>query len=206
MCNNPLRYVDPLGLQEAEPEGRVDMVIRPTILEFPRDTMPEDELDREEKDLLTGEGGQATGIGGAPQPQTEAEIQAGIKRIADEITEHYSNKDPKVETQPTSCPPVGTQVYRVFGGGSRGNGDFWTTANPATTINFRAAAGLYPQNTGTWIAEGTINNNSGVSYGPAEPGPTTPRGQSMVPQVVFQPGTASSQVTVNAVYNVENPL
>jgi hypothetical protein len=93
----------------------------------------------------------------------------------------------------------------ILAPGGDGNGSFWTTANPANTANFRGAAGLPNNNAGTWVAEGTINDTSGINYGTAEPGPTTTPGQQMVDQVVFQPGTASFQVTVNAVYNVEPP-
>jgi hypothetical protein len=96
-------------------------------------------------------------------------------------------------------------VYRVFGGDARGMGSFWTTVNPATVPNFRAAAGLPSGNAGTWVAEGQITSLEGATYGTAAPGATTQAGQMMAPQIQFQPGTASSQVNVNAVYNVQSP-
>lgn len=109
---------------------------------------------------------------------------------------------------PVSTTPdigIGTTIYRVFGGDSRGMGDFWTTVDPATVPNFRAAAGLYPANAGTWVAEGQITSLNGIRAGVAAPGPATVAGQEMVPQIEFLPGTGSSQVQVNAVYNVESP-
>ena len=92
--NNPINRVDPLGLQAEEldpvPEGPL---VRPNILQFPRGTMPPDELEREERDLLNGEMA-ATGIGGTPRPETEAEIEVSIKRIAGEYAERYGEQDP----------------------------------------------------------------------------------------------------------------
>ena len=186
MNNNPLRYVDPLGLQafeEFEPEREARENFRTGARNGYRSR---EELFYEEKER-----------------EASAELMRAYGRDPNQTYIGARPEDVK-PTTPTSCP-VGTPVYRVFGDKARGMGDWWTTANPATTPNFRSAAGLWPNNSGNWVAEGTVNNNTGITVGTAEPGPTTAPGQAMVPQILFQPGTASSQVTVNAVYNVESP-
>ncbi|HRY49543.1 MAG TPA: RHS repeat-associated core domain-containing protein [Candidatus Paceibacterota bacterium] len=111
---------------------------------------------------------------------------------------------------PKPCPTgglrKGAKVYRVFGGDARGEGSFWTTVNPESVYDFRAAAGLPGNNAGNWVAQGRITSTVGVRYGPAAPGPTTPPGAIQVPEVVFIPGTSVNQVQIISVYNVAKPF
>jgi hypothetical protein len=65
----------------------------------------------------------------------------------------------------------GTMVYRVFGGEARGLGQSWTTVNPGTVGNFREAAGLFPGNTGQFLAIGRLQSTEGVMLRQALPGP-----------------------------------
>jgi len=65
----------------------------------------------------------------------------------------------------------GTQLFRVFGGESRGMSPYWTTIDPSTVEDYRTAAGLYPGNSGGFVAEGTLNNTEGVLVRMAAPGP-----------------------------------
>lgn len=62
-------------------------------------------------------------------------------------------------------------LYRVFGNGSRGMGQYWTTVDPSTVPNYRATAGLYPANSGAFVAEGTLVDTRGVTFGSAARGP-----------------------------------
>ena len=65
----------------------------------------------------------------------------------------------------------GTAVFRVFGGEAKGLGQSWTTVNPGSVANFREAAGLFPGNTGRFLAEGRLLNGEGVLLRQARPGP-----------------------------------
>ena len=64
------------------------------------------------------------------------------------------------------------QLYRVFGGDSLGLGQYYTTVNPGSALNYRSAAGLYPQNSGQFVLEGTLGNTEGVIFRTAAPGPS----------------------------------
>ena len=81
-------------------------------------------------------------------------------------------------TTPFICAPVritvtaqGTQLYRVFGNRAPLNGQSWTRVNPGTITDYRTAAGLFPGNSGTSLAEGTLINDEGVEFRVAAPGP-----------------------------------
>jgi hypothetical protein len=73
-------------------------------------------------------------------------------------------------------------VYRVFGGQAKGLGQSWTTVNPGSVTNFRNAAGLFPGNTGRFVAEGRLANTQGVIFRAALPGPGSVGGG--LPEVV----------------------
>jgi len=100
----------------------------------------------------------------------------------------------------TSAAQEGTTVYRVFGGEARGLGYYYTTMNPANVPNYRAAAGLFPRNSGSFVLEGTLTNTNGVMLRTAVPGPGGIGGG--LPEVfVPHPGT---QIVIRAVSGV-NP-
>lgn len=63
----------------------------------------------------------------------------------------------------------GTKVYRVWGDGAKPDGHSWTTVNPGTVDNYRDAAGLPSQNTGRFVSEGTLVDNTGVIRKQADP-------------------------------------
>jgi RHS repeat-associated protein len=65
----------------------------------------------------------------------------------------------------------GTAVFRVFGGEAKGLSQSWTTVNPGNIANFREAAGLFPGNTGQFLAEGRLLSTEGVTLRQALPGP-----------------------------------
>ncbi len=71
----------------------------------------------------------------------------------------------------TPAVTEGTTLFRVFGGEARGLGQSWTTTNPAAVTNFRAAAGLFPGNTGQFVIEGRLLSTEGVLSRSALPGP-----------------------------------
>ena len=62
---------------------------------------------------------------------------------------------------------VGSTVYRVYGGVSGQLGNFWTTINPTTVLNYPGVAGLPPGNTATTLATGILNDVNGVATGVA---------------------------------------
>lgn len=70
-----------------------------------------------------------------------------------------------------SAVSEGTTLYRVFGDEAQGLGQSWTTVNPGAVSDFRSAAGLFPGNSGQFVAEGTLTDSSGVLFRPALPGP-----------------------------------
>jgi hypothetical protein len=95
----------------------------------------------------------------------------------------------------------GTQVYRVFGGESRGLGDYYTTVNPGDVADYRTAAGLFPGNTGQFVLEGTLNSTEGVIVRTAAPGPGGIGGG--LPEVYAPNGT---QITITRVSGVNPPF
>ena len=89
---------------------------------------------------------------------------------------------------------VGSKVYRVFGGDSKQMGTFWTTANPSTTANFAAKAGLPAENALSSVVEGVITDARGIRVTTAAPGARGPGGINEV-----QIPNAAAQVKVTTV-------
>lgn len=83
----------------------------------------------------------------------------------------------------------GATLYRVAGGEARVGGSYFTTVHPEAVSNFRAAAGLFEENTGNILVQGTLRNLRGVWVDTAAPGPTTPPGALQIPEV-FIPNPA----------------
>lgn len=131
--NNPQFYIDPLGLQEADPKP--DVVMEPSPIVYPKGTMPPEELDREEKDLLSGNGGQATGISGQPQTETEAEFEASIAKTAKEIADDANPEKPATETKPTPCPPK-TPPF-IYRGGAKNPSNLTPRPKDGGMLSFR---------------------------------------------------------------------
>jgi hypothetical protein len=65
----------------------------------------------------------------------------------------------------SSAVPIGTTVYRVFGGASKLRGAFWTTVNPATIGDYASAAGLPASNTAQYMATGTVIDSTNAVTG-----------------------------------------
>jgi RHS repeat-associated protein len=108
----------------------------------------------------------------------------------------------EVATGTASTAARGTTVYRVFGGNAKPFGQFWTTTNPLSVENFRIAAGIFPENTGEFFAEGTLTDTEGVTFSPAAPGPGGVGGG--LPQVeIPDPVT---QICLVCVYEVTPPF
>jgi RHS repeat-associated protein len=93
----------------------------------------------------------------------------------------------------------GTKVYRVWGNGAVANGRSWTTVNPASVPNYRAAAGLPSQNTGRFVSEGVIRDATGITTRTSLPLGGNPGG---LPEVLIP--NPSSQVQLTRVSGV-NP-
>jgi RHS repeat-associated protein len=53
-------------------------------------------------------------------------------------------------------------LYRVFGDEASGTGQWWSTVDPATVPNYRTSAGLFPGNSGRFVAEGQLTDTSGL--------------------------------------------
>ena len=96
----------------------------------------------------------------------------------------------------------GTRLYRVFGNEAKGLGNYYTTVDPASVSNFRETAGLFPQNAGTHVLEGTLNNTEGVIIRTAAPGPGGVGGG--LPEVVVP--NPASQITIESVSGVNPPF
>jgi RHS repeat-associated protein len=96
----------------------------------------------------------------------------------------------------------GTQLFRVFGGDAQGLGRYYTTANPGDVADYRVTAGLFPENSGQFMLEGTLNNNEGVLFRSAEPGPGGVGGG--LPEV-FVPNP-STQITITNVSGINPPF
>ena len=64
-------------------------------------------------------------------------------------------------------PKVGDKVYRVFGENNKPMGEYWTPVNPNKLKNFRSRAGLPNENTGRFVLEGEIIDNTGIKVGKA---------------------------------------
>ncbi len=100
---------------------------------------------------------------------------------------------------------VGTQLFRVFGGDATafGNpaGAFFTTVDRSAVADFRAAAGLFPGNTGQFVLEGTLTDGTGVTAGTAAPGPGGVGGT--IPEVIVP--DAASKINVTRVSGANPP-
>jgi len=62
----------------------------------------------------------------------------------------------------------GTKLYRVWGDGAPADGRSWTNVDPGKVTNFRAEAGLPPQNSGRFVSEGTLIDTTGVAVKTAD--------------------------------------
>ncbi len=60
-------------------------------------------------------------------------------------------------------------VYRVWGGRSRMNSDYWTPIDPRTVPNYRDAAGLPDWNTGEYLVEGDVQTSNITEITVAKP-------------------------------------
>jgi RHS repeat-associated protein len=78
----------------------------------------------------------------------------------------------------------GCTLYRVCGGAADEFGVSWTTVDPTVVPLYRPGAGLFPGNTGETVVVGTLIDLDDVVVRPAMPGPTTPSGVLMVPDVI----------------------
>jgi len=97
---------------------------------------------------------------------------------------------------------TGTTVYRVFGDGAEAFGKYWTTVNPNTVNDFRTAAGLFPQNTGRFVIEGTITDTTGITVDGAAAGPSGVGGG--LTQVIIP--NPEEQLIINQVSGVNPPF
>jgi hypothetical protein len=91
--------------------------------------------------------------------------QALSLRSSDSEAEVIHVIKPRAEMQPIK---TGDKVYRVWGDGAGPDGRSWTNINPESVPNFRAEAGLPPQNTGRFVTEGRLKDTTGVVTKPAE--------------------------------------
>lgn len=85
---------------------------------------------------------------------------------------------------------AGTKVYRVWGDGAKPNGQYWTTVDPSTVPNYRAAAGLPEANSGRFVSEGVLHDTCGVQFRSAASGAGGPGG---LPEVKSTEAEASDQ-------------
>jgi hypothetical protein len=92
----------------------------------------------------------------------------------------------------------GTSVFRVFGGEAKGLSQSWTTINPGAIADYRTASGLFPGNSGQFIAEGRLMNTEGVALREALPGPNG-IGGGLPELVVPNPGNQICLVCVSGV-------
>ncbi len=82
--------------------------------------------------------------------------------VADAIWDWWKNL-----TAPEPPPEV---VYRVWGGGAKADGRYWSPINPDSLgSNYRDAAGLPNENTGTNLITGLLVNRAGVEVSSATP-------------------------------------
>ena len=72
-------------------------------------------------------------------------------------------------TDEDNDPFVG--VYRVAGGSSEPDGEWWTPVDPTTIPNYRGAAALPPTNTGELLVIGSVRNSNIIHRGIAAPQP-----------------------------------
>ena len=87
---------------------------------------------------------------------------------------------------PDCWPNKGATIYRVYAGKAGPLGQSWTTVKPSAVTDFRAAAGLFEGNSGAnTISAKLLSVNNVQSYLPALPGPTTPQGAVVVPELLF---------------------
>jgi RHS repeat-associated protein len=96
----------------------------------------------------------------------------------------------------------GTQLWRVFGDEAKGLSEWWSRVNPAEVSNYREAAGLWPQNSGQFVIEGTLSDTEGVILTRATSGPGGVGG-GLPSAYVPNP---SSQITITHVSGANPPF
>jgi RHS repeat-associated protein len=104
-------------------------------------------------------------------------------------------------TTTTADTVMGATVYRVYGGKATLTGRSWTRVDPRTTLNYRSAAGLPDQNTGTHLAMGKVVDGTGVQTRSALPLDGNPGGLDEV--LVPDP---ANQIRILDVFELDRPF
>ena len=125
---------------------------------------------------------------------------AGGLAIADAIAAEYLPLVSMDIPVGGSTEQVGTQLFRVFGNEAQGLGNYYTTVDPGTLVDYRTTAGLFPGNSGSFVLQGTLSDTDGVIFTSAAPGPGGVGGG--LPEV-FVPNPAT-QINITGVRGV-NP-
>jgi hypothetical protein len=107
-----------------------------------------------------------------------------VKKLASAISKaigdlRKSNKI-KVPSNQLPTPENGTKVFRVFGEKNNPLGESFTDVDPRTVENFRSEAGLPDVNTGRFVLEGQLIDNTGVTTRRALPLDGNPGGLSEI--------------------------
>ena len=106
----------------------------------------------------------------AKWPEIEARWNEGVRDVSSLMVVAGGLEGLATGGASAASVAVGTPVYRVSGGGARAVGRFWSTANPSTTANFAARAGLPAANSMTTVSEGFVAEATGVRLTSAAPG------------------------------------
>jgi RHS repeat-associated protein len=119
--------------------------------------------------VKTPVGQQGQGSAAGSLNTNKGEAASGTQALSSRGTQSEPDvihiRKPAAELEPIKA---GEKVYRVWGDGAGAEGRSWTNVNPETVPNFRAGAGLPPQNTGRFVTEGRLIDTTGVITKPAE--------------------------------------
>ena len=97
----------------------------------------------------------------APALEVTETVEVGLDALA-AIREAKAAEESLDAAEAAYVPKVGDKVYRVWGDGSKIGGRSWTPENPLYSSNYRNVAGLPNENSGENIAQGVLNDVSGI--------------------------------------------
>jgi RHS repeat-associated protein len=115
----------------------------------------------------------------APPPPTTMIAQGHVRWLASPQTQAWVSQQARsllakvVDFFTRPAPRVGDRVYRVFGGATRAEGQFWSPRDPRTFGDLTAyarQAGLPPGNTMAFMVEGKILNTGSIVVQRSVPG------------------------------------
>jgi hypothetical protein len=151
---------------------------------------------------------QASGSAYHPSRAVELAVDATVVAVAVATgTAGAVSRGLAAEEAAAATVSEGTTIYRVFGDSATPFGRYWTTQNPLTVGNYRAAAGLPTSNSGRFVVEAQLLRSAGTELRVAAAGPLTTRLTTPVTELFFSaPPVPGINIIIRRVSGVNPPF